>query len=838
MERRPLRLLWRTDRLAHGIIGALSLLLAGPLALALILFHDLVALLSAPPQVAPPPFLRITTTLPQWMSGDQLVLLQGWSLARASFIDLTIALLVLCVAVTLLLGAVILAVQARRAGRALVDLTDRLSNLLLRAQPQADADVPALAARALAGLAALRPGLNGGIALPALALATALTAIIALAVLSIWLVPAALLLAALIVTGDVVSRRLAEGMRLDRERSDETFARHLQDRLARWPLLRAHGAVATERAALAALAPPAAAGQPALPPVLLDLARIILLLAGPALVALAPALVGIRLSPADWITAMMSAGLLSGATLVLASSRERLTGARFHTKDLADVFATLRLVKGPVPGGSAGGGAKAGTPLLLTPAMRLAAPERLIRIDIPALEIPDARDLFLVSTDADGAEFVAATWAGLRSLAPETIRLAGHDPVALPLEARAIAIGYVARQPLLLNRSLADNLLYGAPASLADDRRALRHVLSLTGLAEHAFSRALASPLNGDRHRRLSDAVAPLRREIVERIRDRALSETALAESVDPFDPSRFNRHATIAENILFGEPVGDTFGTRNLARHPFFRAVLEAEDLTRIFVDKGYDIAEATLEMFAGIPDDHPLFARFAFFPADQRDEIAAIVGHGRQRRRGGEGQRERDRLIGLTLGYIESRHRLGLIDAGLEARLVGARRTFASLLPPALRPAIDLYDPDRVCRPASLADNLLFGRVAYDLAGASARSRKLLRELIDRHGLTDAVLDLGLDAPPVGRMDVASPALAWRIDLGRCLLREPGMLVLARVPTEIGPSELRELSATLRADRPQLRILWGLDPAQEFASDGARLVLENATLRNEPAT
>jgi hypothetical protein len=62
--------------------------------------------------------------------------------------------------------------------------------------------------------------------------------------------------------------------------------------------------------------------------------------------------------------------------------------------------------------------------------------------------------------------------------------------------------------------------------------------------------------------------------------------------------------------------------------------------------------------------------------------------------------------------------------------------------------------------------------------------------------------------------------------------------MLVLARVPTEIGPSELRELSATLRADRPQLRILWGLDPAQEFASDGARLVLENATLRNEPAT
>lgn len=839
MERRPLRLLWQQDRAAHGAIAAVSLLLALPLGLAFVLFHDLVALMMAEPAAAVPRFLRLAVDLPAWLAEDPWVLHPGWTLDRATFIELTVAALAACIGVTLAVGAAILAFQAGRAARTLSGLSDHLGNLLLRAQPQADDELASLASRAVSAIAGLRPGLNGGVALPALALATAVTALAALALLSMWLVPAALLLTALIVAGDVLSRGIHDAARLGQERADEIFARRLQDRLARWPLLRAHGAVATERAALAGLAAPAMNARPPRHVILLDLARLILLLAGPALVAFAPALAQARLAPASWITAMMATALLSGATLVFALSRERLLAARVHTRDLASVLAALRLVKGPVPPAAAGRPRETGPApeLLVAPAMRLADAERLIRIDVPALDIAGSGDLSVVSADAEAGELLAATWAGLRTLAPDTVRLGGLDPVALPLETRAAAIGYVARLPLLLNRSLADNLLYGAPASLADDRAALRHVLDLTGLTDHAFARALASPLNGDRHRRLSDAIVPLRREIRDTIGERGKTEPGLAEAVDPFDPARFNRHATIAENILFGEPVGDTFGAGSLARHPFFRAVLEAEDLTQVFVDKGFDIAEATLDMFAGIPDDHPLFARFAFFPADQRDDFSAIVGRGRQRRRGGEGQRERDRLIGLTLGYVESRHRLGLIDTALEERLLAARRAFATLLPPALRPAIDLYDPERVCRPATLADNLLFGRVAYDLAGARTRSRQFLTDLVDRHGLRDAVLDLGLDATPVGRMEVASPELAWRIDLGRCLLRDPALLVLARVPAELGPSDLRELARGLHADRPRLRIIWGLDPAQDFATEGERLRIENGVLRREKA-
>jgi hypothetical protein len=846
MERRPLRLLWRTDRLAHGVIGVLSLLLALPLAVAFLVFHDLVAFLAMPVQAVPPPLLRIAMHLPAWAGADgPWIALPGWSLARTSFIELAIGLLILCLTVTVLIGAAVLAFQSSRASRVLGDLSDRLGNLLLRAEPRADVDLQGFAARAVAAMAALRPALRGGVAMPALAGATAFTALLALLVLSVWLVPAALLVAALLVAGDVAGRNIRDAARTRQERLDDALARRLHDRLVRWPFLRAHGAVAAERLALAGLAPPALAGKPAFLLLVLDLVRLILFLAGPAIVALAPALARIPLSPADWITAMVAAGLFAGATLVIAASRERLLAGRIHAQELAGIFAALRLVKGPVPAagtpdiGTMGRGAT----LLTAPAMRLSDPERLIRVDVPALDIAGLSDLTLVSTDADGTELVAATWAGLRPLAPDTVSLGGFDPAALPLETRAAAIGYVARAPLLLPGSLADNLLHGAPAGLADDRAAQRTVLALTGLSDHTFARALASSLNGDRHRRLTDAIVPLRREIREAIAGQGLTGQGLtgqgltglglAGAVDPFDPARFNRHATIAENILFGEPVGDTFAAGSLARHPFFRAVLEAEDLTQTFVDKGHDIAEATLEMFAGIPDDHPLFARFAFFPADQRDDFAAIAGRGRQRRRGGEGQRDRDRLIGLTLGYVESRHRLGLIDAALEERLVQARRTFASLLPPPLRPAIDLYDPDRVCRPASLADNLLFGRIAYDLAGAGTRALAFLTDIIDRHGLRDAVLDLGLDAPPLGRTESSSTALAWRIDLGRCLMRRPPVLVFGRVPADLGPSDLQNLASSLHAGLPGTRIIWGLDPAQEFGLDGPRLVIEGNVLR-----
>jgi ABC-type thiamine transport system ATPase subunit len=269
---------------------------------------------------------------------------------------------------------------------------------------------------------------------------------------------------------------------------------------------------------------------------------------------------------------------------------------------------------------------------------------------------------------------------------------------------------------------------------------------------------------------------------------------------VDPFDPERYNRHATIAENILFGVPLGDTFREANLPSHPFVRAILESEGLTKPLTAMGTAIATNMIEIFADIPDGHPLFDRFSFFTASERTYFQDLLVRQGERRRDAESARDRERLIGLALRYSESRHRLGLLDAETEARLVTARSAFAKLLPVSLQPAIEFYQPDRLCAAASLQDNLLFGRVAHDRAGAESQIRSLIRRVLTDRGLDQDVFRVGLDTrvDPRG-IDFGGSEIA-AIDLARCLVRRPDILVVERALESLPPGSAADLIKRLR--------------------------------------
>jgi hypothetical protein len=279
-----------------------------------------------------------------------------------------------------------------------------------------------------------------------------------------------------------------------------------------------------------------------------------------------------------------------------------------------------------------------------------------------------------------------------------------------------------------------------------------------------------------------------------------AIAAEGLAPSVDPFDPARYNRHATIGENILFGVPLGDTFRDGNLPSHPFVRAILESEDLTKPLTAMGLAIATNMIEIFADIPEGHPLFERFSFFSASERPFFQDLLERQGERRRDAESARDRERLIGLALRYNESRHRLGLLDSDTEARLVTARAAFAKLLPVSLQPAIEFYHPDRLCAAASLQDNLLFGRVAHDRAGAESQVRSLIRRVLTDRGLDHDVFRVGLET----RIDTRGGGLAASelaaIDLARCLVRRPDIVVVERALEALPASLAGDLVRRLR--------------------------------------
>ena len=191
------------------------------------------------------------------------------------------------------------------------------------------------------------------------------------------------------------------------------------------------------------------------------------------------------------------------------------------------------------------------------------------------------------------------------------------------------------------------------------------------------------------------------------------LNQPELTELVEQFDVSRYSRNATMAENLLFGTPVGRVFNSESLATHPYVREVLDKTGLTDDLLKVGHKLAETMLELFSDLPPGHELFERFSFIAYDDLPQVKEIVT--RVAAAGLERISDADRnvLLGLPFKLVATKHRLGLVDESLAARILEAHRYFADNLPPALQGAIEFLALDKFNSPASLHDNILLGQI-----------------------------------------------------------------------------------------------------------------------------
>ena len=109
-------------------------------------------------------------------------------------------------------------------------------------------------------------------------------------------------------------------------------------------------------------------------------------------------------------------------------------------------------------------------------------------------------------------------------------------------------------------------------------------------------------------------------------------------------------------------------------------QSVLRATGIDLDLQRMGLTIAETMVELFSGLSPDNPLFEQYSFISADELPNVRLLL-----QRLGGKGidavpEADRPRLMTLPFRYIEARHRLGLIDAAMEERLLAARHAFAA--------------------------------------------------------------------------------------------------------------------------------------------------------------
>ncbi|MGH1484288.1 MAG: ABC transporter transmembrane domain-containing protein [Geminicoccales bacterium] len=332
--------------------------------------------------------------------------------------------------------------------------------------------------------------------------------------------------------------------------------------------------------------------------------------------------------------------------------------------------------------------------------------------------------------------------------------------------------------------------------------------LTKVQLDRDVYTMGLRGTIDPKTQAELAEAILSARHAMGERLQDRKLGRL-----VEVFDPALYNSNATLAENLLFGAPIGDKLQIEHLASQAYVQDVLQQSGLTETMVEVGYTLASTMVELFADLPPDHDYFRQFSFISAEDLPDYRTLVGRVGANQLESLSDEDRQRLTALTFKLIPARHRLDLVDEDLQAKIVQARQLFREQLPADLVDAVDFFDPDRYTAGASIQDNILFGKVAYGQAQASERISDLITTVLSDLDLRGRVIQVGLQAEVGVGGARLSLAQRQKLALARALLKHPDVLVAHDPTGPLDPSEQLAVIESLIEEFEGRTLIWSLN-------------------------
>jgi putative ABC transport system ATP-binding protein len=486
----------------------------------------------------------------------------------------------------------------------------------------------------------------------------------------------------------------------------------------------------------------------------------------------------------------------------------------------------------------------------------LAGDDKSRLVDAVSFTMELDEHIAVIGQAGSGKDELALLLARLVQPTSGRISVGGLDLAEQPLAVVGRRIGYVNATPYLFTGTLRDNLLMGLrhrpvlPSRLSEDeakkrakelveaRRAgnidydidadwidyqsagvadaeelsarIAEVLGELGFEEDVYGFGLRGRVDPEMQPELAAKLLEARKALSQR-----LARDDITNLVETYDPERYNSNATVAENLLFGTPIGPVFEFEALAGNNYVRQVLDKTGLTNDLIEAGREVAATMTEIFADLPPDHPFFEQYSFINASDLPDFKVIL----TALDGGDiqslSEEQRSKLLSVPLKLVAARHRLDVLDDTMQQRLLEARRVFAADLPEDARDQIAFFHPEEYNAAASLQDNILFGKVAYGESDAVTRVPAVLGEVLDELSLRQAVIDVGLDYNVGTAGSRLSLGQRQRAAIARAVLKRPDLIVLSEATSALDGQVQVKITEGLRGEFAGRCLFWVLHRA-----------------------
>src|SRR5206468_12070318 len=151
------------------------------------------------------------------------------------------------------------------------------------------------------------------------------------------------------------------------------------------------------------------------------------------------------------------------------------------------------------------------------------------------------------------------------------VRLPNREPRAEAAWAKAVAEAKRAGNPILDPE--ADWIDYEALGVSGPEEldKCLISALRRVDMENEVYHLGLVGTIDPEREPELARRVLDARASLLRR-----LADSDLGRLVEPFDPDAYNNNATLAENLLFGTPVGPAFDLERLPENPYMVQVIK----------------------------------------------------------------------------------------------------------------------------------------------------------------------------------------------------------------------------------------------------------------------
>lgn len=493
---------------------------------------------------------------------------------------------------------------------------------------------------------------------------------------------------------------------------------------------------------------------------------------------------------------------------------QRLNDGKIKYEQLIEQFQPTEMMDPSLQGGDIGAPPKLDGTISLKGVSVIEEGSNLL--DNVTIDI-EAKNRIAIVCDPVARDKLAHSMARLIPINAGSIYVGDIKLSSLPETVTGSAIGYTGPESYVFDGTIEDNLLFGlkhAPTIEGEDvgdpkehveaiaagnttdsitadwvdhtalgcndkeelQQWLLRIIKTVELDGPLKSRALGMGMDLQTQSALAEDLVRARDQIAARLH----GEEENAELTYPFKFDKYNANASVAANLVFGEPTDEEYEFSTLGANEDILKLLDQCEIRQLFIDTGLSLSKQVIELFGDLTHGDPMFDQFSFVDEDTLIVLKVLTNAVDSDGPTVLSDEDQALLISMTFQLIVDKHRLGLINDDFQEKIVGARVVFRDNLTDEKRGKFAFFDQASFNGQLSNRCNLIMGRINHRVNNAEQRVNEITFDVMDDLKLTDRMtLFATTDYVGVGGSRW-SQADRQKMVLARSIMKSPDILIL----------------------------------------------------------